>query len=208
MAKRNTSRKDGGRYAVPVSSGYTIIVRRPSLQMITAVQHKAEQLYPMPEPPMTEMEMVTGVTEELPAINLEAVYQAVSLDGAALVEALQDLTDKEREFLGQIKEAQNERTEYLLDYIFQKRLEVEGAYTDEQKQALMDAFADDMAELEEWGELPEALAELDDWQRFLRTFIIQDQADYAAVFAAAMWAFNVADVTDEEIRQRVRFLSS
>ena len=70
------------------------------------------------------------------------------------------------------------------------RLGIEGVHTEDQKQDLIDSFAAEKAAMLEWGSMPPDMAELTDWQFILRAFLVQDQADYAAVIAAAMQSLN------------------
>jgi len=203
QARRDDDR--GSRLAVPLSSGYTVIVRRPSVGMITAVQKRAEELFPYPQPPTETMAMVTGAAVEFATVDMAKLHRIKALSGPAQVEAVEALSDDERELLRQIMQVDAERLQYLLDYVFERRLEVEGVYTDEQKRQLIDVFAGEREEMLHYGSLPDDVKDLDDWQQTLRLFVVADQMDYAAVMAAAMMAFDRSDITPEEIRARVSY---
>lgn len=206
MARAQARRDDkGSRLSVPLSSGYTVIIRRPSVGVITAIQKRAEELYPYPEPPTETMSMVTGATVEFATVDMAKLHRIKGLSGPAQAEAIEALSDQERDLLREIMRVDSERLQYLMDYVFKRRLEVEGVYTDEQKQQLIAAFADERAEMLEYGTLPDDMRDLDEWQQTLRCFIVADQMDYAAVMAAAMMAFDRSDITPEEIRARVSY---
>ena len=166
---------------VRMSSGYTLIIRRPTMNVIRAVSLKAEELYPMPDPPIGEtLETVTGQT-----------YQIAAQDDPAHQAA--------------VERVQQQRLEHLLEYVFQRRLEVEGYEGEDGRQQLVDAFAADLDELREFGTLPADMADLDEWQQTLRLFVVADQADYAALMLAAANAFDDHNITEAEIRDRIAF---
>jgi len=171
----------GDRLLVDMSSGYRLIIRRPSINVVRAINKKAFELYPDPDPPTTQVQAATGATYSVPDPDREQEYEAARQEAASL------------------------RLEYLLDYIFKNRLEVQGYETEEDRAALIEKYADERKELEEWGSIPDDMAELDDWQFTLRTFIVADNADYVALMLAASKAFDVEDLTDQEVRQRVQF---
>jgi hypothetical protein len=193
MGKQN--RRTGGtgapgdRLAVPVSSGYTLLVHRPSMQVIRAINARALELHPDPEPPAQTVEAVTGVVYRVAASEDDPAFAAAR---AAYEQA------RER--------AQAARAEYLLDYVFRERLSVEGYETDEAKAALVAQYAPERAAVERYGTLPDDMRGLDDWQFVLRMFVVADAVDYGAVTLAAHKAFDVADVTEDELRSRVTFL--
>lgn len=166
---------------VRCSSGYTIIVQRPPINVIRAVTLRAEEMYPDPDPPTESLDTLPGKS-----------YEVVIDDDPAYQQAKQEVVQQ--------------RLEHLLEYVFQRRLTVEGYDTEEAKQELVASFTDERAELEDWGDIPEDMADLDDWQFVLRMFIVADQTDYAALMLAASKAMDESDLNEGDIRKRVSFL--
>ena len=179
----------GDQLVVPVSSGYTLVVRRPSMQVIRAINARALELYPDPEPPSQTVEAVTGT-----------VYQVAAADDDPAFAVAQKAHEQAKE------KAQAERAEYLLDYVFRERLTVEDYETEEARQTLVAQYAAERAGVEQYGSLPDDMRDLDDWQFTLRMFVVADAVDYGALTLAAHKAFDVADVTEDELRSRVTFL--
>ncbi len=204
-ARRNDK---GSRISVPLSSGYTAIIRRPSIGVITAVQKKAEELFPYPDPPTEQMEMVTGAEVTFTTVKMSRLHEIKGAGGQGQLEAIDALSDTERDLLRQIMVADSERMQYLMDFVFTRRLDIEGAYGDEGRAELIEAFAEELEEVREFGTLPDDLKDLDDWQVVLRCFIVADQMDYASIMAGAMMAFDQSDITPEEVRGRMQFLRS
>jgi len=185
MAQRKKPRPKNGlkasdRLTFPVSTGYTLVMARPSMHMVRAILAKAEALYPDPEPPTEEIVTVTGDT----------------------IHVVQKTEDHQ---LAQ-ERVEYQRLEHLLEYVFNKRLEVEGYETEESKRELIAQFAEERAELEEFGTLPDDMQALDEWQLTLRMFIVADGGDYAALMFAAQQAFDQSNIKEDDIRQRVTFL--
>jgi len=166
---------------VALSSGYTLVVKRPPLNVIRAITTKAEKLYPDPDPPTQTIQTVTGME------------YTVAADGD---EAYQE----------KLETARNQRLEYFLEYVFQECLEVQGYETEEARQELIAAYADERDKLLKWGDVPEDMLKLDDWQFTLRMFIVADASDYAALMLSASKAFDINDIGEEDLRQRVNFL--
>lgn len=205
--KRSTvkaKRVQGDQIMIPLSSGYTVVIRRPQMNMIRAILQKAEEDFPFPEAPSIKMETVTGREYRVAVDTTEKLIDTMAgRDDDAEAEALKQeyhTWDETR------SKAEEERQEYFLDYIFKKRLEVHGYETSEKREELTASFADDLAELAEWGTMPAELAEMDAWQQTLRLFIVADSADFVSISLAAMKALDVADITEDEIRKRMSFL--
>ncbi|WP_119069212.1 hypothetical protein [Aggregatilinea lenta] len=187
--RRSSPTTLGDRLAVPVSSGYTLRVHRPSMQVIRAINAKALELHPDPEPPVQTVEAVTGVVYRVAASEDDPAFAAAN-----------------KAYEQGVERAQAARAEYLLDYVFRERLSVEGYETDEARAALVAQYAPERAAVEQYGTLPDDMRDLDDWQFVLRMFVVADAVDYGAVTLAAHKAFDVADVTEDELRARVTFL--
>ena len=211
MARKKTSTHgdSGDRLLVPTSSGYKLVIRRPPMQVLRAVMQKSEELHPLPEVPTEEVETVTGDKQRVPAINLDLIRKldtAVSNEEQGAV--LDQLTDEEIAFWRTRQQASYQQNEYVLDWALNRRVDVEGCYTEEQRAELVAKFADERTDLEEYGSLDEELLALDPFQFVLRVFIIQDASDYAAVTAAVMRSMDASDIDPEEIRSRASFLRS
>ena len=185
MAKRKPKRIRGRRDVLTVrtSSGYELLVQRPPVNVVRAITRRAYQEHPDPEPPQKTVEAVTGVNYVIPDRDEE----------------------RQREYEEALQKAVEARLEYFLEYIFQKRLTVRGFESEEGRRELVAKFADELAEVKEWGEMDEELLALDDWQLVLRVFIMADQADWAALMLAATKAFDLQDLSEQEVRQRVAF---
>ncbi|WP_324391615.1 hypothetical protein [Aggregatilinea sp.] len=177
------------RLAVPMSSGYTLIIKRPSMEVVRAINAKAIELYPDPEPPTQKIETVTGATYQVLAPG----------DDPEFAEA-------QKAYEQALQQAQGERAQHFLEYIFKARLRVEGYETEEARQELISKYAEERAAVEEFGSVPEDMKALDDWQFTLRMFIVADAVDYGALTLAAHKAFDVNDISEDELRSRVTFL--
>jgi hypothetical protein len=189
MAKRKRQRPANGlktsdRPVISLSTGYRAIIDRPSMRFVVSIQEKAEKDFPFPNGATETLELVTGDTV--------TIKPDVPTD-------FDRMTPEQKEVVGK-------RNEYLLEYVFNHRLEIEGYESEEDRQALVAQFADERAELEEFGVIAEDMKDLDPWQFTLRMFIIAEAADYAAVQFAVLQAFDRNNVTEDEIRQRVNFL--
>jgi len=209
---RRNKKSAGGRgdhYRVNLSSGYTAIIRKPALQVVNAVRTKAEHEYPYPEPPVEVITTVTGVEHRVPNVNMEKLHRikGAAADSDKAAAELADLTEEERDLLGQILLIDGKRNEYFLDFIFSERLLIEGYEDDDARQALIAEFADEIDELARWGNLSDELLKMKDeetWQFVLRVFLVADTADYAAIIMAANKAFDVSALNNpEELRSRV-----
>lgn len=173
-----------------VARGFTCLVERPPMQLIRALTAKAEELHPTPEPPCEDVTLETG-----------AQHQVYDHDDPG--------------YKKQLAAAQNAQNEYLLDYFFKRRLQVEGYDDEERKQELIDRYAGERDEMLEFGSLDDellAMAQSDDledqWQFTLRTSIFTTGGDYALATYACMSALDMDDITEAEICKRVKFLSS
>ncbi|GEM_PF-5781632 len=185
MSKRRPKREPRQRDLLKVrtSSGYELLVQRPPVNVVRAIQQRAYKKHPDPEPPQKTVKAATGTNYTIPDPDEE----------------------RQREYEAALQKAIEARLEYFLEYIFQKRLTVRGYESAEKQQELVAKFADDLAEVKEWGDLDADMLELDDWQLVLRLFILADQADWAALMLAASKAFDLQDLSEQEVRRRVEF---
>lgn len=182
MARTKKGRAvNGDRLAVNLSSGYTAIIRRPSIQAIRMIQAKAEELFPLPEQPTQAIEAVTGTTYHV-------------------VDDTKDEARKQAE-----AEVEGQRNNYIMDYVYRKRLVIEGHEDEAGRQAIIEKFAEDKAEIEEFGTIDDEFRALDDWQFTLRTFVVADGPDAAAFMLASMKALDQDGIDEQEIRRRVSF---
>ena len=179
---RPVSSHSSDQLSVKLSSGFTLVIERPTINEIRAVQKKAESLYPMPEPPSEEIQTVTGKTYDVAA------------------------PDDDESHRKQVEQVIAQRLEYQLEYVFQECCYVEGYNSEEGRQELVERFAARRLRVEKWGEVPEDMRDLDSWQYTLRMFIVADSVDYTTVTVAANHALDTSGITEDDIRQRVAFL--
>lgn len=188
----------GDQLQVPLSSGYTLIVRRPTLGMIEALQTKADELYPLPEPPTATLETLTGPVRYALDIPVHFVQQFQAGQ-------VRDIPPAVRSYLTEMHTAQALQWNHLLEYMLQKRVDVLGYEGDEGRAQLVAELQDDLDELREWGSLGDWADELDEFQIVLRQFVLGDQSDWFAMTVLIGRAAQVEDIDPEEVQQRATF---
>jgi hypothetical protein len=186
MAQRKRPRPNNGAtktselIRLAVSSGHALLIRRPSVGLARAIMTKAAELYPYPDPPKQTITTLVGDVDVI--------------------------KEDDEAYLAKCKAADGEREGHLLEWAFEHRLEVEGYEAEDGHAALIADHADDLAELREFGSVPEDMRELDEYQLVLRMFVVADMTDYTALYLSVHKAFDAADIEESEIRQRSRFL--
>ncbi len=184
MAKRqsNRSRKYAGKVTVDMSTGYTLVLDRPTLREIEALNLKAEEEFPMPPRPTEKVKSVTGEIEVPLA------------DGAPEVE----------EWKQKCSEVEAERYGHLLDYALTELVEVAGYEGKDGHDKLVEKLRARKERLLKWGKLDEKVAELDEFQQVLQLFIIGTADDWQALTFAVLSAMD-ADIDEDSIRRKVQF---
>ena len=207
MTKKRT-KKTAGQMTIPLSSGYSVVISRPSIHVIGAVEQKAIELYPYPEMPVREETTVTGEVLQFATVSIEHLESIEGMEPEPQQEALEALTDDEKMMLGKMRQANVDRKSHYLEFVLKQCVQVEGVYDDLDKQAeLVASFDDEIKSLEEWGSWTDDLQKLKEEEPFqfiLRTFIIETADDYGYVAAASYWAMSLSDLEPEDIRERMR----
>ncbi len=188
MPKRTHTRKKAmkrDRIAIPMNSGYTVILTRPPFNVARGVMAKAYELYPDPVPETEAVTTVTGATYQV----------AVAED---------DEVKAQRQKAAEQAEAQRES--YLLKFAIEDCMVVEDYEGEDGQQALIDELQPQWEQLLKWGQVPDDLAELPKWQQTVQLFIISDIEDYMALTINTLRALDADLIDPEEIAQKGTFL--
>ena len=188
MAKRTHRKKavKRDRLALNMNSGYTLIIERPPMNVARAVMARAEKENPKPEPPTETVEAVTGVT-----------YHIASEDGDS---------EDDAQLKAQREAAQAKLYTHLMDFVFEEYTSIEGYNGQDGQQKLINELAPKWDVLRKWGDVPEDMADLSEWQQALRLFIVSDMEDYSVAMFGVLKAMDVDDLDEQEARQRASFL--
>lgn len=188
MPKRTHTRKRAvkkDRIAIPMNSGYTVILTRPPFNVARAVMAKAYELHPDPVPETEMVPMVTGVNYQLP----------VAEDDEAKAQRQKAL-----------EQAEAARESYLLKFAIEECLIVEDYEGEDGQQRLVDELQPQWEQVLKWGTIPDDLADLPPWQQAVQLFVISDIEDYMAVTINTLKALDADMIDPEEITQRGSFL--
>ncbi len=187
MAQRKslTAKRYEGRDVVLVelSTGYRLIIERPTLGEIEALNRKAEELFPAPPRPTERVVLATGEDQEVP---------------------LGDEHQKVVAWRDQLNEIDNQRGMYFLQYALEQTTTVEGYEDEEGQDKLIRQFEARMDRILKFGTLPPDVSNLSMYARVIRLFLIADAADLTAVMQAVTSA-TTANVDEETIRAKIRF---